>query len=153
MCPLWSFRSWIEPTSRPLSFTNSSVTRFTRAPLSIRQVVFTPSIIAVPKFEQLNHWFLGSSFQNVEGVNHGFASFWPGLDWPWPYPSGGVRLPWPPAPPSQFNDYLLRFACSFPRFKESLSGSVHSAKRWPSLLQLKQRPHRSASSAMAITAT
>ena len=98
MYPLWSFRSWIEPTSRPLFFTNSGVTKFTRAPLSIRQVVFIPSIIAVPKFEWSNHWFLGSSFENAEGVSRGFVNFWPGLDRTWPYPSGGARLPWPQLP-------------------------------------------------------
>ena len=65
------------------------------APLSIKQVVFTPSIIAVPKFAQLNHRFLGSLFQNAEGVNCGFVSFWPGLDQPWLYPSEGAGLPWP----------------------------------------------------------
>ena len=95
MYPSWLLRSWIEPTSRPLFFTNSGVTRFTRAPLSIRQVVFTPSIIAVPKFEWSNHRFLGSSFQKAEGVSRGFVNFWPGPDRPWPYPSGGPGLPWP----------------------------------------------------------
>ena len=64
----------------------------------------------------------------------------------------GGQAPLAPAPPSWFNDCLLWFAHSFAHFKESLSGSVHSAQRWPSLPQLKQWPHRSASSDMAITA-
>ena len=89
MHPLWSFRSQIKPTSRPLLFTNSSVTRFMWAPLSIKQVVSTPSIIAVPKFAWLNQRFLGFSFQNTEGVNCGVTSFWHWLYQPWPSPSGG----------------------------------------------------------------
>ena len=65
----------------------------------------------------------------------------------------GGRAPLALALPSRFNDRLFWFALSLARFNESLSGSVHSAQRWPSLPQLKQRPHRSASSAIAITAT
>ena len=89
MRPLCPLKSWIKPTSRPLSRTNSGVTKFTLAPLSIKQVVSTPSKMAVPRLALLSHWFLGSSFQNAEGVNCGLASFRP-----WPYPSGGAGLPW-----------------------------------------------------------
>ena len=56
-------------------------------------------------------------------------------------------------PSSRLNDCLFRFALSLARFNESLSGSVHSAQWWPSLPQLKQCPHHSASSAIAIMAT
>ena len=89
MHPLCLLKSWIEPTSRPLSPMNSSVTKFTLAPLSIKQVVSTPSKTAVPRLALLSHRFLGSSFQNAEGVNCGPASFRP-----WPYPCGGAGLPW-----------------------------------------------------------
>ena len=58
-----------------------------------------------------------------------------------------------PGSPSRFNDCLFRFALSLARLNESLSGSVHSVQRWPSLPQLKQRPHWSALSAIVITAT
>ena len=99
----------------------------TRAPLSIRQVVFTPSIIAVPKSERSNHrfWGLHSKMQRELIVA---CQFWPGPNQPWPYPSGGPGS-LGPAPPSQFNDCLFRFSHSLARFNESLSGSVHSAQR------------------------
>ena len=87
--PLCLLKSWIEPTSRPLSCMNSGVTKFTLAPLSIKQVVSTPSKMAVPRLALLSHRFLGSSFQNAEGVNCGPASFRP-----WPYLCGGAGLPW-----------------------------------------------------------
>ena len=44
---------------------------------------------------------------------------------------GGGQAPLALAPPSQFNNCLLRFARSFARFKESLSGSVHSPNDGP----------------------
>ena len=94
MRPLCPLKSWIEPTSRPLSRTNSGVTKFTLAPLSIKQVISTPSMTAVPRLALLSHRFLGSSFQNAEGVNRGPASFLPWPYYPWLYPSGGAGLPW-----------------------------------------------------------
>ena len=153
MCPLCPLKSWIEPTPRPLSRTNSGVTKFTLAPLSIKQVVSTPSKMVVPRLALLSHRFLGSSFQNVEGVNCGPANFQPWPYWPWLYPSGGGWAPFVPTPPSQFNACFLRLAISFASFKDSFSGSLHSAHRWPSFPQLKQRPHLSASLAVLITAT
>ena len=97
----------MEPTSRPRSRMNSRVTKFTRAPLSIKQVVSTPSKITVPKLERLNQRFLASSFQYSEGVNRGPASFSLRPDQPWPYLFGGGQATLAPAPPSQFNDFLM----------------------------------------------
>ena len=48
MRPAWLLRSWIEPTARPLAFTNSGMTTFMRAPESTRTIVNRLSMIAVP---------------------------------------------------------------------------------------------------------
>ena len=153
MRPLCPLKSWIEPTSRPLSHTNSGVTKFTLAPLSMKQVISTPSMTAVPRLALLSHRFLVSSFQNAEGVNCGLASFQPWLYWPWPFPCGGGQAPLVLTPPSQFNACFLWLALSFASFKDSFSGSLHSAYRWPSFPQLKQRPHLSASLTVLMMAT
>ena len=130
MHPLCPLKSWIEPTSRPLSHTNSSVTKLTLAPLSIKQVVSTPSKTAVPRLALLSpsvSWGLHSKTRRELTV--GRLVFGLGRTH-----VGGAGLPLVLTPPSRFNACFLRFLDSF-------SGSLHSAHRWPSFPQLKQRPH------------
>ena len=65
----------------------------------------------------------------------------------------GGQAPLVPTPPSRFNACFLWLALSFASFKDSFSGSLHSAHHWPSFPQLKQWPHLSASLAVLMTAT